>query len=236
MNKFEEIPVWEKFQCKDILGNVFRAMKEEGNTVFVYAPRKKRKGWRFDVPTFLERYWVVEKTDENVKWHKRINRAIRCLENSGLWPEKLEFLKNLYIMAWDDHQAMNKLYWETPYPHNFNTPEWNTWFKKYPFLKYIDNDGGIFPNTEYLWELSEVKLKSMYFGKYNNASYKTKIKEALMNKQKYSIYREPVNYDVSFEYDPNKNMAWYSEEYRRCGNGHYYIAIDNSTAWFVEND
>ena len=40
----------------------------------------------------------------------------------------------------------------------------------------------------------------------------------------------------TFEYKADKNKAWYSEEYRGCGNGHYYIAIDENTALFIEND
>ena len=40
----------------------------------------------------------------------------------------------------------------------------------------------------------------------------------------------------TFEYEPDKNKAWYSEEYRGCGNGHYYIALNSSMALFCEND
>ena len=33
-----------------------------------------------------------------------------------------------------------------------------------------------------------------------------------------------------------KKLAWYSEEYRRCGNGHYYLMFDATHAIFYEDD
>ena len=76
----------------------------------------------------------------------------------------------------------------------------------------------------------------MYFGKYDNARIKEEFKNALQNKTSYSSGRIRVNYDVTLEYDADKNMAWYSEEYKNCGNGHYYLAIGPTTALFCEDD
>ena len=44
------------------------------------------------------------------------------------------------------------------------------------------------------------------------------------------------SYDVSFSYDPKLQHAWYSEEYKNCGNGHYYLALDETHALFYEDD
>ena len=84
--------------------------------------------------------------------------------------------------------------------------------------------------------MSDCNLKSMYFGKGSNARVKEEIRVALENKQAYDSGRCRANYDVSFSYCPAKHKAWYSEEYKDCGNGHYYIALDANTALFVEND
>lgn len=106
---------------------------------------------------------------------------------------------------------------------------------KYPFVFPEDNEGILNVNTFYIWEQSECKLKSMYFGKYDNAVIKDNIASAL--KEHRSISRRArTSYDVSFEYDAEKNKAWYSEEYKGCGNGHYYLAIDGNAALFCEND
>lgn len=85
------------------------------------------------------------------------------------------------------------------------------------------------------WDACDCITKSMYFGKFWNPIKKQTIKEC-MEKKESVRFSTRVNYDVSFEYDAERNRAWYSEEYRNCGNGHYYLAIDGNTALFYEND
>jgi hypothetical protein len=58
---------------------------------------------------------------------------------------------------------------------------------------------------------------------------------ALQEKRKYSM-RWTVSYDNSVEFNPDGNRAWYSEEYRGCGNGHYYLLLDEKHAAFREDD
>ena len=84
-------------------------------------------------------------------------------------------------------------------------------------------------------EARDAVTKSMYFGKFWNATKKQIIKDC-MDKKESVRFSTRVNYDVSFEYDAERNRAWYSEEYRNCGNGHYYLAIDGNTALFYEDD
>ena len=83
--------------------------------------------------------------------------------------------------------------------------------------------------------MSECRMKSLYFGKPYNRMIKDEIADAMANRRR-TTQRARAGYDVTFEYDPDRNMAWYSEEYRDCGNGHYYLALDASTALFCEDD
>lgn len=106
---------------------------------------------------------------------------------------------------------------------------------KYSFMIKTNENNEEYIDTDYIWELSECKLKSMYFGKFDNETEKQTIKEKIQNNENYSTWHR-TNYDTSFEYNAEKKMAWYSEEYKNCGNGHYYFALDNSTALFCEND
>ncbi len=41
-----------------------------------------------------------------------------------------------------------------------------------------------------------------------------------------SIYCKPIENDM---------YAWYSEEYKACLNGHYYIALDEKHVWFCQS-
>ena len=141
-------------------------------------------------------------------------------------------------MGYDDWKAIktinHNITWDQE--RNATTPEqrkafYGEYAEKYPFL--FDENGYI--DTDYVYDLSDPKFKSMYFG-YSNKFYKNEIAKALSEKRKYSTGRVVVSYDNSFEYNPEKNKAWYSEEYRGCGNGHYYLALDGNTAVFYEND
>jgi hypothetical protein len=45
-----------------------------------------------------------------------------------------------------------------------------------------------------------------------------------------------TSYDVHYTYNAKEKKAFYSEEFKDCGNGHYYLAIDNTHALFYEDD
>ena len=210
--------------------------------MFLYAPRAKTHGWRYMPDDFCSRYTAVIETpdDANAKWHKKIRKVIKCLESSGLWPELLERYRNLDRMTLQDKEYLSKKYWEIKVYSPKVTPEeaqrsideqLGDYVAKYPFI--FTGNGNI--NTFYLWEMSDAKTKSMYFGKWRNKTVKAEIKRALENKTRIS-FSERASYDVSFDYEPEKNKAYYREEYKGCGNGHYYIAIDGNTALFCEND
>ncbi len=240
--QLESLPVLKKIQVVNDDGNKRRIMREEDGHVFVYGCGSVRHGYRYTEDEFLRlnRFRLIQKTDPDTAWHHRIERAKKALESSGLWPDFIEWLDNLAKMTLDDKKLINKLYWayEPLNPDTSTEAERKMNMKahfgdlvdKYPF---VFTDTGV--NTRYIWELSDVKLKAMYFGNHNKY-YKQEIQKALDEKRKYSTGRVIVSYDHSFSYDPEKNMAWYSEEYRNCGNGHYYLALDGNTALFCEDD
>ena len=237
--KLDAIPVLTKFVVIDSAKQKHRCIKEKDGNIFIFAKGRSRYGYRCSEERFLTcDYKLQEKTDENVLWHKRIKKAKKALESSGLWADHLPWLENLEKMTWEDKEAINKLYWAWDNHINSVTPEviesmkehFGSFVEKYPF---IFTDEGV--NTWYLWEQSDVKLKAMNFGHWNQ-HYKREIQNALEEKRKYSTGRVIVTYDNSFAYDPEKNMAWYSEEYRNCGNGYYYLALDGNTALFCEKD
>ena len=113
--------------------------------------------------------------------------------------------------------------------------------EKYPFMCQTNQEDELtpIPNFSYIGELFECKLKSTYFGKGNNARYKERIKDHIVRKENLTL-RAYTNYDVTFEIDYNREdgipRGWYSEEYRNCGNGHYYLAVSENCAIFCEDD
>ena len=215
----------EKQKCKKIAnGQILRYAQEDENTFFVYAPNKKRYGWRMHKDDFLRTYTPIP-SDEGTKWKRKINTIIKRLEKSGLWPEMLERFKNLQELSYDEWKQVRSLYWS----EGICLQEQDV-IKTHPFLM---SNGTI--DSWYICEQTECRTKSMHFGCFDHL-YKAEIKRALEEEKDYSVYRAPASYDVSYEYNVAKKKAWYSEEYRGCGNGHYYIALDGTMALFTEND
>lgn len=89
-------------------------------------------------------------------------------------------------------------------------------------------------STFYMFDVPKIKAISLG-KKYLTQEYTEKIQEAYNKKEPLS-FRWRAGYDLSFEYNPEKNKAWWSEEYRGCGNGHYYLMLDNKHALFCEDD
>lgn len=91
---------------------------------------------------------------------------------------------------------------------------------------------------------SKIKKMTFHKSKWNKSITEytlEQIKEHMEKGEKYTTSGRN-GYDVSFEYKPaslsedGKARAWYSEEYRGCGNGHYYLALDDQHALYYEDD
>lgn len=225
-----------------------RCVVEDENNVFVFCKHCRKYGSRWNSHEgFADCYDIVapSDTDINAQWQRRIKRAVKCMEQSGLWSDVKEYFQTILDsgITYQEKKRIEELYWEVMSPVHLKEPNYNenverafAPFIKYSFMFYRDNSNKLQIKTSYIWERSECKLKSMYFGKYQNSQIKEEFKKAIAEKRDYHRYRIRTNYDVTLEYKAENNMAWYSEEYKDCGNGHYYIALDHSTALFVEDD
>lgn len=230
----------EKHLCTELTtGKRYRFCIEEPGTVFVFGKGTRTRGWRKSPEVFLRQYRVVksQRRDVNREWYKRLLRAAGCMESSGLWPDILRQFSSIVDsgMTWNDRKALEDLYWEGVDSTAANK-EFDHLREKYPFAFREDTNGCARVDSFYASKTSECVLKSMYFGKLLNADEKRRIADAISGQQDYNSGRIHAGYDVTFTYEAKKNKAWYSEEYRNCGNGHYYIALDANTALFIEHD
>lgn len=233
------------------------AMLEDNDTIFIFNHRSRRYGYRTSVDWFIASY-IVEYTpavDPAVAWERRVKNVVKKLSASGLWPEIKKRFEELLEIGYERRKALKHVYWERDEDNlqdlmsgiinkrDGAVEQYNVAFERLygkfmneiPFAFSKSENGVWHVNTDYLYEMSDAKTKSMYFGKWSNARIKGEIQQAFAEKRRYSN-RARTSYDVSFEYDPDRNKAWYSEEYKDCGNGHYYIAIDANTALFCEDD
>lgn len=249
MNEFTKFPAifnltGEKVRC------LKEPPKEEGaeNTYFVYAKGKKRRGHRFSKEAFASNYTPAIPTaeEETEKWRKRIKRVLKEIDKTGLWKgsDMEKAFRNLLSVSLSDKKEIARIYWhEAKYidgKRTIDEEKMKPFMEKYPFMFETSKEDELTPNPKfsYIDGLSECKLKSTYFGGCN-ARYKEKIKEHIARKENLTL-RAYTNYDVTFEMDFDREdgipRAWYSEEYRNCGNGHYYLAVSENCAIFCEND
>lgn len=222
----------------------YRFVIESDGSYFVLAPKRKTRGWRYSPTQFFNYYKIKEikaGLSENDKWKKRLKKAIALCKQNDLWHNLQEIWENLYnYVSLEEKRRIYEEYWACDrYDKEKGEQNYMDFVSsvksKYPFMIKADNNGKEHIITDYIWELSECTLKSMYFGKWDNTTIKDNIRRALAEKRKHSE-SVTVSYDVSFEYNPDLKKAWYSEEYRNCGNGHYYLALSENTAVFAEND
>lgn len=218
--------------CKSVItGKRCRYTIEPDGNYFVFGKRSRTKGYRY-TPSSFSAYFIQEETDETNLWQKRMTRAVRAMDESGLWPEINEIYRNLLQsgMTWQDKTAMSEIY-NRHRGHASCMTEMQPYIKKYPFIY----DGKNLLLSYFRDELSECRVKTMYFGKWYNKPVKEMLADAIAEKKPFQ-HRNTAGYDVSVQYAPEKNKLWYSEEFRGCGNGHYYIGLNAGTAVFVEND
>lgn len=244
-----ELPLWTKFEATcNSDGEKVRFTKDgDMERVFVFLKGKRNRGYHYSIPTFLTMYTPVIKTKEekNAQWHKKLANIEKRLIASGLWENIKEVAHNLQTMTKEEYDTYVQTLYDIRklrcnlyvseeekkvlFPKLKETKE--AFVKKYPFLKC--EDGSIDYSYIEDW-ISTLKTKSMYFGDSNELTKKM-ISEHLKDKTSFSDNGH-TSYDVSYQYDADKNRAWYSEEYRGCGNGHYYLALDSSMALFYEDD
>ena len=79
--------------------------------------------------------------------------------------------------------------------------------------------------------------KSIAYSRWNRKHYNEEVQKAI-NEQKDYTRRWINGYDNTLElrFDKDYPRGWYSEEYRGCGNGHYYLLFDATHAIFYEDD
>ena len=238
------LPDYTKFDCFHLNNtDTKRAKKENDDSYFVFLKGKKRYGYRYPLSAFLEMYGVIEKADadKTAQWHRRLRRAIKLMKESGLWLDLVPKYEKYLAMTWEDLTELRNLYWSIQSTVRDvsvadRVKAYQPYADKYPWAFSYDSTGDLKLIWDLMTEITDCKLKSMYFGKYDNRRIKDEIQRAIAEKRAYSRDRLEVKYDVSFSYDPERGKAWYSEEYRGCGNGHYYIALNHSTALFCEDD
>lgn len=191
-----------------------------------------------DCMNYYHRYWGFHKNDSIETMQNYINQA----------REDYEKIKTTILNT--GNPKLIKYFEENTTTHTITEEYMEHYTNKYKEI--LKNFMGVTYKTMYspfriMEQVENPKIKKMKFHKspylaYNTENVLRQIGEAMDNKIAYISGRYRNGYDVSFEYKPaseNKDgiaRAWYSEEYKDCGNGHYYIALNRTHAIYWEKD
>ena len=154
------------------------------------------------------RYGLV---DHNTIFQRNVKNAIKYLEcGLGLNPKFLEKLKAALPLSGD-------------------------------FEKNREALGGILgADTSQSMALRPIETSN--FGPGITEIIRRELWRAIKENRPYSSGRHHFNgRDVSIRYEPDKTASsgyncWYSREYTNCGNGDYYLALDDKHVLFIERD
>jgi len=204
---------------------------------YCYKPRGKRNSGyplnQLNLIDLLPLTAIKRKTNEQI-WRDSWMKVRDRLEKSGLWAESV--LINVktaldvgYAKIQEAYRASDVMVAGVTYQEQGRL--------RAEAVKKIDErlvkDTNI--NTSILWYMHQpARVKKMHFGVFNE-SVLEHIAQCISKKETCHEHGQK-GYDISFEYNAEKNKAWYSEEYRGCGNGHYYLALDATHALFNEDD
>lgn len=246
----QTVPAYGKVKVTVIHADGFAEKRTLGrafdHAVMIYRKGSKRYGYYIEKRHFKSILFPEKRATENDKWVRSWTNVLKRLEQSGLWGEIAGEIKDALEIGLEKIRQAYDIDNEYRTDPNISYQEEQELQTKR--IKEIDerlvkirDDGTIYPNSDILWHMRfPARVKKMHFGrKWLNSKELEDIANALKNKQKINVGtdgRITNGYDVSYSYNPEVNKAWYSEEYRGCGNGHYYLALDATHALFYEDD
>jgi hypothetical protein len=220
---------WDNGETHTI--RIFRG--DTTQAICYFRRRSRRCGYILPIEHIVEVHVPTSRKTPEQKWRDAWNKVRTKLVKSGLWETIIEEIDIALALGYDAMKAANRLYWDLPHDET----QVARFKEQYPSLICTNDEGREYINSSVVWRYSSLpKIKKMRFerGSYNDHVLAA-IQKAMDEKRTHHTSGR-YQYDVSFEYNADKNRAWYSEEYRGCGNGHYYLALDATHALFVEDD
>lgn len=212
-------------------GEQFNIVYENGKTetkkLFVsdygnvceFKKRSSRSGYRIPILNIAS-IEVKPKTPPIKVCRNNLRLVINYLSKSGLWGNMLMGAKFLSMMS--DEELLTMRDWDCY--HRVMTNE-------------LTNKGIAWFGFDCFDSLFNTRIKTIRFMSYDRDYQKRRLKESIDKKENLT-YRWRNGYDNHYEicFSEDYSRGWYSEEYRGCGNGHYYYLLDECHVLFGEDD
>ena len=172
-------------------------------------------------------YKIPIPMDDDVRWKKALDSAIKRLESSSFNKPLLEDLKVLKQMGRSTALFICERFDQATSKDMADLKAYLFPFSEmYDIMDEAGHIRGLFTNKNAI----NLRTKTMWFGK-SNAVVKQQILDAIKNGTKLEIKTE-AGYDVSFSYNPElaTHLASYSECFRHMENGLHCFALDENMA------
>lgn len=194
---------------------------------------KGRKKWGHELSCY-DHYedWATlrlvehDEIDYYKRFVKRATDALKMLTESGLWSDIKQSIEHFFALTESEQKEL---------VNDIMTDSYELFYKEV----YKENGKYSWVSGYQVFESFARKTcwKSIAWRKWERERMSAEVADCIKNGREFSRQWEN-GYDNSVEI-ANRNgekLAWYSEEYRGCGNGHYYLMFDATHAIFYEND
>ena len=194
---------------------------------------KGKKTWGHVLSSWSDHYedWATlrlvehNEIDYYKRFVKRATDALKMLNESGLWGSIKECIEHFFeLPETEQRELVNDII--TDSYEKFYKQTWGD--GKYAWVR-CHQIFCTFTNKR-CW-------KSIAWDKWERERMSAEVTECIKNGTEFHR-RWENGYDNTVEIASlnGEKLAWYSEEYRNCGNGHYYLMFDATHAIFYEND
>lgn len=202
-----------------------RLFYSQGGLLCEFRKGSRRYGFLFDGTNVVKVEPKVKNDVDGVAKARRfLKKVIATLEKSGLWSN---ILHDFRILSRLDDEKLKK----------YLNCDWD---ENVEMSKELGLVCGRMCGVDNLKWTIEKGIKSINYRSWEKDELSARFASSIANKETWNSLRWEKGYDnsVACKYDENNNVmrAWYSEEFRNCGNGWYYLAIDEKHAIFCEKD
>lgn len=195
---------------------------------------KGRKKWGHELSSWSDHYedWATlrlvehDEIDYYKRFVKRATDALKMLNESGLWKDIKQSIEHFFTLTESEQKGL---------VNDIMTDSYELFYKEV----YKENGKYSWISGYQVFEsfVRKTCWKSIAWHKWERERMSAEVAECIKNGT--NFHRRWENgYDNSVEIANRDGvkLAWYSEEYRGCGNGHYYLMFDATHAIFYEND
>lgn len=211
---------------------VVRLWKTDDGRIAIMDKGRKKYGHELSLWSDNYNEWTDLKLIEHneidyyKRFVKRANDALKMLNESGLWADIKQSIEHFFTLSdAEQRELVNDIItdsYELFYHEVYKENGKYAWVRGYQVFEAF--------TRKTCW-------KSIAWHKWERKRMNEKVAECIKNGT--DFHRRWENgYDNSVEIAnrDGEKLAWYSEEYRNCGNGHYYLMFDATHAIFYEDD